>query len=202
MTNSKTPKLQNSVHRCHKLVFLFVVASLSLPETALSYCISANGFSEESNSQKDYKIRYRHLPEGFDVNSAQRATERAAQLWNDYANSGTFRYAGSVTSYHDLPQTLTDCVFGGKMHHLVVFEESSPNSSWGVENKRCFHNGVSYFSRIQVFAKNAAGSPFPWTDGPSGTHDIVRNISHEFGHTLNIGHAQDAGRWGGYEKWG
>jgi len=78
----------------------------------------------------------------------------------------------------------------------VVFEESNPSSSWGLETKRCLHNGKSYFSRIQVFAKNASGTAFPWTAGPTGTHDIVRNLAHEFGHTLNIGHAQDAGRWG------
>ncbi|MDX9720963.1 MAG: hypothetical protein RBU37_09440 [Myxococcota bacterium] len=141
---------------------------------------------------------------GLNYHSAMHAVMAAAAVWNDQHGGPTFRVVGSSAEM-TLPEFLDGpggCTALGVNYSLVRTIELCSSLGGGYLLGHAYakcktSNGAGTQFLVAVCAKTynpltqeIIDNP-PWTGGwpvPSNESDIIRTLSHEFGHTMNIGH--------------
>src|SRR5262245_53064005 len=95
-----------------------VATSPNTARAAAGDCVTIGNF-DNALDERTYVINsgsYSNLP-GVTQNEWLASVKMAADAWNEQANAGTFRYAGT-TSQTSLPPWDTDCA--GYDHNIVV----------------------------------------------------------------------------------
>jgi hypothetical protein len=193
------PMNRTARHRASLAPILGLVA-LSLAAAgpargAAGDCVSSNVDHTNTNGLKEYKVNQGNLV-GFGgiSQSARRSTAIAgADIWNDSANGGTFRYKGTSAAT-DIPEDDADCVTASVDYSLVVFLNSSDPSGGGARAAtfgRCEDgSGDATQFLIEVYALDGSGTPWGWSTGEiaAGEYDLMQTLVHEFGHTQLLGH--------------
>ena len=122
----------------------------------------------------------------------QRGAAMAAATWNEQSNSRPFFYNG-LTSRTDLPSSKADCDSAGINYSLVKVDATSNASAKGSASGRCTDgNGNATQFLIKVNKKTSSGSDRVWEANGStigsNEYDLLQTLTHEFGHTLHLGH--------------
>ncbi len=159
-------------------------------------CAPANLNHFNTTLEKNYKINFNTFDSllGFDEDTVRNSVLRAADMWNEQANAGTFRFIGAETSIYtenQVPDDLAGCNSLGIYHSFVIVEDAVNDGGIAQALPKC--GGTQFV--IRLWPENKNSGVLPWTVGEIGWNEIdtVGVLGHEFGHTLNLGHPQYMG---------
>lgn len=159
---------------------------------AIGDCTTSSINHGNTNGQKQYRVN----SASFDLiptvtrDGGANAVGMGADRWNEQANAGHF-VLGPSTSLTDIPLYKDLCEQEGKNFSLVVvLDISNPNNAYAQAEGRCLNGGKFTQFRIVIFTKNSSGTQWPWAAGDIGTGqlDLASVMTHEFGHTMRLGH--------------
>jgi|GEM_PF-2304187 len=179
---------------------IWALASTSIGTYAqVNICQSSNWSHTYSGGTREFKVSLVDDDDLDGVSSTEfrRAAIAASEIWNEHSNHGSFSYTGA-TPLSDIPMNKSDCDADGVSHSIVVVGQDGVVVGGAAAHAqgRCFENGRATQFYIRVFRRSTPSHPnlIAWDTGSiaSGRKSLVDTLLHEFGHTLNLGHIQDA----------
>ena len=157
-------------------------------------CVSSNTDHYVDDARRQFRVSS-VADGGLDGVTAlefQRAAAMAAATWNEQTNSRPFYYNG-LTSRTDLPNDKEACDNAGIGYSLVRVNATSHESAKGRASGRCYNDdGEATQFLISIYAEDASGNDRRWEANGStigsNEFDLLQTLTHEFGHTLHLGH--------------
>jgi hypothetical protein len=165
---------------------------LFAPAEAAAACTTSNVNHGNTNGGKTYRVNAVSLDLLTTIGSREAvssAIHMSAATWNNHANAGYFRI-GLSTSDTSLPSTKAACDAAGINYSLVVVKNQ--NGSKAVTSGACESGGVATQFVITINTKDSSGNLWDFRTHASvmgaNQWDLVQTMTHEFGHTMRLGH--------------
>ncbi len=176
------------------LLAALAVSHISIDELLAQTCVSSNVDHFVSDSRREFRVSSVNdgALNGVSEAEFQHAAIMSAATWNEQANSRPFFYNG-LTSRTDLPTDKASCDLQGINYSLVIVDTTTNTSSKGAASGRCTNgSGEATQFLIRAYQKDQDGNDRLWdsngtTIGPN-EFDLLQTLTHEFGHTLHLGH--------------
>jgi hypothetical protein len=161
--------------------------TLPLPLTTGCHSLGYTHYYEIDGQQK-YKISTYDIDaiDGISSDEFKDAVFASADTWAEQANSGFFKYDGTV-AVSDLPIDNDDC--GGIDYNLVRIIDDSGDK--GLFLARCLDsNNYPHRWTIVIKVRDLNDDDWNWSVGDisSDEWDLRQTLTHEFGHAIGLNH--------------
>lgn len=160
-------------------------------------CTEAGQDHVNTDKRKNYKVNANSFDEfvyGVDAQESRIASSMGADVWNETAHAGTFGQVAIGTSREDIPLDYDDCTSKDIDYSLVVAQEQG-DVMGGARGRCCKEQDGTFWEECTQFlifvnGEDGDGNARDWGVGrpADDQFDLVSTLSHEFGHTLNLGH--------------
>lgn len=157
-------------------------------------CVASNANHYTADDRREFRVSsvFDGALSGVTDVEFQRAAAQAAATWNEQTATRPFFYNG-LSSRTDLPDTKQECDDLGIDYSLVRVDIVTDTGSKGVAQGRCYDgSGRARQFLISIYQDQADGSLRSWESNGSTIgsteFDLLQTMTHEFGHTLRLGH--------------